>query len=234
MEDGGIVALGGLFGILLGIPLIWVSWSISQGLLAKMGDHQLIGGSEPAIRSIGRQEFIFVGALGLAAAAVTAYWGWTTSGFIALSFCSVLLVLARIDARTGLLPDVLTLPLLWVGLLGHAAGLEGLERLGMLRPEQAIWGAAAGYIVLWLPCILLRGWLGREMMGHGDFKLSAALGAWLGCTALPYIWLIASGASLLLAMMGYWFGKRTLKASMPFGPALALGGILMLFLNGLS
>jgi len=231
VEDGGSVALGGLLGLLSGVPLIWVAWRVPQRLLSEWGDCKLVGWSDPAIQSFGWQDLLFVGTLGLAGAAVTASWGWTASGLIALCFCAVLLLLARIDARSGLLPDTLTLPLLWMGLLGHAVGLADLELFGELTLEQAVWGAAAGYIVLWLPCLLLRCWLGREMMGHGDFKLSAALGAWLGCAALPYVWLIASCTSLLLALIAYWFGKRALKESMPFGPALALGGMLMLFFN---
>ncbi len=68
-------------------------------------------------------------------------------------------------------------------------------------------------------------------MGHGDFKLSAAIGAWLGCLALPFVWLIASGSSILIALIANRFAGRRLRDPMPFGPGLALGGILMLFFD---
>jgi leader peptidase (prepilin peptidase)/N-methyltransferase len=99
--------------------------------------------------------------------------------------------------------------------------------------ELAVWGAAAGYIVLWLPAGLLGAWQGKSLMGHGDFKLSAAIGAWLGCWALPFVWLLACTSSMLMVALAASFGGRRLREPMPFGPGLALGGILMLFFDTL-
>lgn len=229
MENWLTILMGGVLGVLSAIPLLWLSWRIPQQLLSDWVALRHSDWPEPATRSVHWQDMTFVLALFLSAACVTAHWGLVTEGFIAFCYCAVLLLLARIDARTRLLPDVLTLPLLWFGLLWHASGLGEPGALGDLSLEQAVWGAAAGYIVLWMPCVLLRWWLGRDMMGHGDFKLSAAIGAWLGCAALPYLWLIASVSSLLVVVLGARIGRRGLRDSMPFGPGLALGGILIMF-----
>ncbi len=150
--------------------------------------------------------------------------GLNDSGLIALawSVCGAfLLALAWIDAQTQLLPDELTLPLLWLGLLIHAAGLGG-----GLPLEAAVWGAAMGYGVLWIVYWIFRLITHREGLGYGDFKLLAALGAWLGWPALPTVVLIA-------ALLGLAYGtlmrmRRTLKhdGSFPFGPALVLSAFV--------
>lgn len=228
MENWLTIVVGGLVGILSAVPLIWLSWRIPQQLLANWRVLRSNDCVDPAIRALHWQDVVFVLGLYLSAAGVTAHWGWVSEGFVAFCYCAVLLLLARIDARTRLLPDMLTLPLLWFGLLWHASGLGDPGALGDLSLEQAVWGAAAGYIILWLPCVLLRSGLGREMMGHGDFKLSAAIGAWVGCAELPYVLLIASGSSLLLVMLTIKLRRRGLRDSLPFGPGLALGGILIL------
>jgi len=230
IENWWVILVGGLVGILSAVPLLWLSWRIPQQLQVNWLVLRPSDWADPAIRALHWQDVVFVLALSLSAASVTAQWGWGSVGLIAFCYCALLLLLARIDARSGLLPDMLTLPLLWFGLLWHASGLGEPGALGDLSLEQSVWGAAAGYIVLWLPCVLLRYGLGREMMGHGDFKLSAAIGAWLGCAALPYVWLMASAASLLLVVLSSRFRRHGLRDSMPFGPGLALGGILMLFL----
>ncbi len=229
MENWLTILMGGVLGILSAIPLLWLSWRIPQQLLSDWVALRHNDWPDPAIRSVHWQDILFVLALFLSATYVTAHWGLVTEGGIAFCYCAVLLLLARIDARSRLLPDVLTMPLLWFGLLWHASGLGESGALGNLSLEQAVWGAAAGYIVLWVPCVLLRRWLGREMMGHGDFKLSAAIGARLGCAALPYLWLIASASSLLVAVLGARIRRRGLRDSMPFGPGLAFGGILIMF-----
>lgn len=229
MENWWMILAGGLVGVLSAVPLLWLSWRIPQQLLANWMALRPGDWADPAIRGLRWQDVVFVLALCWSAAGVAAHWGWVSDGLVAFSYCALLLLLARIDARSGLLPDMLTLPLLWFGLLWHASGMGELGTLGDLSLEQAVWGAAAGYIILWLPCVLLRRWLGREMMGHGDFKLSAAIGAWLGCAALPYVWFIASGTSLLMVALSVKFGRHRLRDSMPFGPGLALGGILILF-----
>jgi prepilin signal peptidase PulO-like enzyme (type II secretory pathway) len=222
-----IALVGVTIGLLLSVPLLWLSWKIPQQLLMEGSELHLLTSSEPAMCGLQWQDVLFVSLLCVCASSAALLWGLEVETFVAFAFCAVLLLLARIDARTHLLPDVLTQPLLWLGLLWHAAGL------GERSLELAVWGAAAGYIVLWLPAGLLGAWLGKTLMGHGDFKLSAAIGAWLGCWALPFVWLLACTSSMLIVALSACFGGRRLREPMPFGPGLALGGILMLFFDTL-
>lgn len=134
--------------------------------------------------------------------------------WILLSF---LLVLAVIDSHTQLLPDALTLPLLWIGLLfnlqGHFAPLE-----------QATMGAVAGYACLWALFWLFKLLTGKEALGYGDFKLLAALGAWLGWQALPHVILLAAASGLLFTLVQRMLAKEDLNQPLAFGPWLALAG----------
>ena len=128
----------------------------------------------------------------------------------------MLLILAIVDANTGLLPDALTLPLLWLGLALAWVG-------GPVCLRDAVAGAAVGYAFLWLLFQLYRYVRKCDGMGYGDFKLFAALGAWVGPTMLPYVMLAACVAAILCA---WWPRKRLrLKQSHPFGPFLAAGGV---------
>ncbi|MBB1485467.1 prepilin peptidase [Oceanospirillum sediminis] len=142
---------------------------------------------------------------------------------MALSAVSLtLLTLACIDFRTWLLPDKLTLPLLWSGLLYHSLD----NPIGL---SSYVWGAAAGYLSLWSVYQGFRLLTGKEGMGYGDFKLMAALGAWCGIIALPSILLISSVAGLLFAIGIRIFNPRTKNPSaIPFGPPLAVAGWLTL------
>jgi leader peptidase (prepilin peptidase)/N-methyltransferase len=143
---------------------------------------------------------------------------------VALLWCgmvAVLIALAGIDWDTTLLPDNLTLPLLWAGLVS--------SQLGWTIPlPQALWGAVAGYLSLWSVYWLFKLTTGKEGMGFGDFKLLAALGAWLGWQmVLP----IVLGASVLGAVVG--IGMKAMSSLregryVPFGPFLAGGGIVVL------
>jgi len=142
--------------------------------------------------------------------------GWEAA--LAIIFGWTLLAAAVIDLRTTLLPDDLTLPLLWLGLVAAAA------RLGPVSPVSAIAGAAAGYLVLWGLYQLFRLATGKEGMGYGDFKLLAALGAWTGWQGLPVVILLSSfvGAVVGLALIG--LRGQDKGAAIPFGPFLAAGG----------
>jgi len=131
-------------------------------------------------------------------------------------FASTLLTLAVIDARTHWLPDELTQPLTWGGLLAAALGWSGLPLL------HALYGAVAGYLSLWALNAVFMLWRRRVGMGHGDFKLLAALGAWLGPEALPGLALLASVSALLVAGLGWAWGRRPERIA--FGPFLALAG----------
>ncbi len=145
--------------------------------------------------------------------------GWQAAGACVLSVG--LLALALIDLDTQLLPDTLTQPLLWLGLMVNAGGLF------VLLPS-ALAGAVAGYLCLWSVYWIFRGLTGKEGMGQGDFKLLALLGAWLGWKALP---LILFGASLVGAIVGIALMVLTGRGRhepLPFGPFLAAAGWLAL------
>lgn len=135
----------------------------------------------------------------------------------ALWFSSVLIALAVIDFECGLLPDALTLSLLWSGLLFNLSG-------GPVSLAQAVLGAVCGYMALWLLYWCFRLLTGREGLGYGDFKLFAALGAWLGWTWLPQVLLLSSLTGLLAGGILMLSGRMAKGDPLPFGPFLALSG----------
>ncbi|MFY8084735.1 MAG: prepilin peptidase [Rubrivivax sp.] len=144
---------------------------------------------------------------------------------VALMWCGVaaaLVALSAIDWDTTLLPDDLTQPLLWAGLVAAAAGWSGL---GL---ETALIGTVAGYLSLWSVYWLFKLATGKEGMGHGDFKLLAALGAWLGWQAVLPIVLIASVAGALVGLGLKAGGQLRDGRYVPFGPFLAAGGLVLM------
>lgn len=141
--------------------------------------------------------------------------------FAIILFNIALVTLGWIDVRTGLLPDRLTLALLWLGLL---INLEGA-----LTPlPDAVLGAVAGYLWLWITFQIYFRITGKAGIGHGDFKLLAALGAWLGWMALPWVLLLASVSALFVAGVMKACGKLEPRQKISFGPYLAAGGIAMM------
>ena len=146
-------------------------------------------------------------------------WGASVTTLVWCGFSAALLALALIDWDTTLLPDDITLPLLWAGLIVAALGWNSSVTL-----LDAMWGAVAGYLSLWLVYWAFKLVTGKEGMGYGDFKLFAALGAWFGWTALVPIILMASviGAVIGIAMK-YTSGLRE-GGYIPFGPFLAGAG----------
>lgn len=140
---------------------------------------------------------------------------------------SFLIALAAIDAQTLLLPDAMTLPLLWLGLLCNL-------NAGFVSLESAVMGAMAGYLSLWLLYWAFKRLTGKEALGQGDFKLLAALGAWLGWQALPNVVLVAALSGLLVTGYCRWRSGGDFDQPLAFGPWLALGGGIMLFVAGLS
>lgn len=139
-----------------------------------------------------------------------------------LLFSWLLLALILIDAQHQLLPDALTLPLLWIGL-----ALNLLEWLPELTLAAAVTGAIAGYLTLMLLAQGYRLLSGKDALGMGDAKLLAALGAWLGWQPLPLLLLMASGSGILWVLLARLLFRRSLSSPLPFGPFLAAAGVLL-------
>lgn len=161
----------------------------------------------------------------LLAVAVVARFGIIPFTGFALIFSWTLLAAAVIDWHTQFLPDALSLPLLWLGLLaslGHSAGYA------LVDPATAITGAAAGYLILWFVFQAFLLVTGKEGMGYGDFKLLAVIGAWLGWQALPMVLLMSSLAGALVGGTLMATGLLARGKPMPFGPWLAIAGWLAL------
>ncbi len=140
----------------------------------------------------------------------------------AMLLTAVLVVLTAIDLEHQLLPDSLTLPLLWIGLLLNIDNT-------FVSLESAVLGAVFGYLCLWAVFWLFKIVTGKEGMGHGDFKLLAALGAWFGLAALPTIVLLSSVVGAVLGIALIATGKQDRETPMPFGPFLAGAGLIHLF-----
>ena len=153
--------------------------------------------------------------------AVISQFGWTPAAALLLVFTWALLALAVIDWNTQLLPDVITLPLLWLGLLANTQAL-------LVPLADAVIGAAAGYLLLWCIYWLFRLVTGKEGMGYGDFKLLAALGAWLGWQMLPLIIILASFAGAIIGLAGMILQRRDRRLTIAFGPYLAIAGWIAL------
>ena len=147
-------------------------------------------------------------------------WGVSWSAAAWCLFAAMLVALTLIDWDTTLLPDDLTLPLLWAGLIAASLGWTGVA------VADAVWGAVAGYLSLWAVYWAFKLATGKEGMGYGDFKLFAALGAWFGWLALAPLILLAStiGAAVGIAMK--LRGALREGGVVPFGPFLALAGIV--------
>ncbi len=159
----------------------------------------------------------------LAVAAIVAF-GATAKGAAACLLLWTLLALTMIDADTQLLPDNLTLPLVWAGLV--------VNLWGVFAPlSSAVIGAVAGYLTLWSIYWLFKLIRGKEGMGYGDFKLLAALGAWLGWTMLPLIVLLSSVVGAVIGLALIAFRGRDHDVPIPFGPYLAIAGAIALFVG---
>jgi leader peptidase (prepilin peptidase)/N-methyltransferase len=151
---------------------------------------------------------------------VVAYeFGPTWHTVAALSFTWALLALALVDFDTQLLPDSITLPLMWAGLLLSLVDIGGAPVFTDLR--SSVLGAAAGYLSLWAVYQVFKLATGKEGMGHGDFKLLAAVGAWLGWQLLPVVILVSAAVGSIVGIALIVFGGRSRHAAIPFGPYLA-------------
>lgn len=162
-------------------------------------------------------------AIELLTAALSGLLAWTfgsgAAGMATLLFAWLLIAMTFIDFDTQLLPDDLTYPLLWAGLIININGT-------FVPLQDAVIGAAAGYLVLWAVYWLFKLVTGKEGMGYGDFKLLAALGAWLGWTMLPTIILLSSIVGAIVGISLIVFAKRERSNPIPFGPYLAAAGMI--------
>jgi leader peptidase (prepilin peptidase)/N-methyltransferase len=153
--------------------------------------------------------------------AVAVHFGWGWAGALAIVFTWTLIALTFIDADTTILPDSLTLPLLWLGLLANVHGV-------FVPLDQAVLGAAAGYLVLWSIYWVFKLATGKEGMGYGDFKLLAALGAWMGWKMLLPIVLLSSVVGALVGIALIVLRHLGRENPIPFGPYLAAAGFIAL------
>ncbi|RJG09408.1 prepilin peptidase [Massilia cavernae] len=158
---------------------------------------------------------------GLVSAAMVWHFGSGAMGLATLVFAWMLIAMTFIDFDTQLLPDDLTYPLLWLGLL---VNLDAM----FVPLREAVIGAAAGYLVLWAIYWLFKLVTGKEGMGYGDFKLLAALGAWLGWGMLPTIILLSSVVGAVVGISLIVFTKHGREKPIPFGPYLAAAGLIAL------
>ena len=157
---------------------------------------------------------------------LTGYIGWrfglTMTMAAAVIFAWALIALTAIDIDTQLLPDDITLPLLWLGLLVNLNG-------GFIPLSSAVIGAVAGYLSLWAVYWLFKLTTGREGMGYGDFKLLSAIGAWLGWKLLPVVILLSSLVGAIVGIALIVFARHGRNTPIPFGPYLAAAGLIALF-----
>jgi leader peptidase (prepilin peptidase)/N-methyltransferase len=143
--------------------------------------------------------------------------GFSAIGLLSLLLLWTLIALTVIDIDTYLLPDNLTLPLLWLGLIINSFGVY-------TDLPNALWGAVFGYLSLWSVFWLFKLVTGKEGMGYGDFKLLAALGAWMGWQLLPVIILLSSFVGAVIGIAGIIILGRDKNIPIPFGPYLAIAG----------
>jgi leader peptidase (prepilin peptidase) / N-methyltransferase len=159
---------------------------------------------------------------GLLIGAVAYQFGYTSTTLFAWLFVFALVTLTFIDFDTQLLPDDITLPLLWIGLLFNLNG-------GFTDLQSAVVGAMAGYLILWSIYWLFKIVTGKEGMGYGDFKLLAAIGAWFGWQLLPAVILLSSVVGAVIGIGLIVLKGKGKNSAIPFGPFLALGGLAALF-----
>jgi leader peptidase (prepilin peptidase)/N-methyltransferase len=149
------------------------------------------------------------------------HFGFSWQTVAALGLTWALIALSVIDLKTTLLPDSITLPVLWVGLVISLGAV-------FTDPRSSIIGAVAGYLALWSVYQAFKLITGKEGMGYGDFKLLALLGAWMGWKMLPLIVLLSSFVGALIGIAMVIFMGRDRSVPIPFGPYLAIAGWIAL------
>lgn len=159
---------------------------------------------------------------GLLTAFIAYQYGLTLTALLVAIFTWSLLVLTMIDVDHQLLPDNITIPLVWLGLLANAFGL-------FTDLNTALFGAVFGYLSLWSVYWLFKLITGKEGMGFGDFKLLAALGAWMGWEMLPAIIILSSMVGAIIGIGGILIYGKDKNKPIPFGPYLAIAGWIAFF-----
>jgi leader peptidase (prepilin peptidase)/N-methyltransferase len=147
------------------------------------------------------------------------HYGVSWECLAALAFTWALIVLAFIDYDHKILPDNITIPLIWVGLMINTFQL-------FTTPENALFGAAAGYLIFWTIAYLYKCWRKIEGLGQGDFKLLAACGAWLGLQFLPLVILLSSLLGSVFGLINIIVFRRPVRAHIPFGPFIAIAAFV--------
>ena len=183
------------------------SWLALRGRCAKCGAR--ISARYPLVEVLG----------GVVAGLLAWRFGYSWQLGFALVFGWAMIALAFIDFDTQLLPDDITLPILWLGLIANAYGTYTDLR-------SAVFGAIAGYMILWLVYWAFRLVAKKEGMGFGDFKLLAAIGAWTGWQVIPVVILASAGLGAIIGTLFLWLSRRRADTRIPFGPYLALAGIV--------
>lgn len=196
------------------VPLL--SWLLLRGKCAGCG--QSISVRYPLVELL----------TGILSALVAWRFGVTWETVAALALTWSLVTLAGIDFDTKLLPDSITLPLLWLGLFLSLFYPQADAQRLFIDPRTAIIGAAAGYLSLWSVYQLFKLTTGKEGMGYGDFKLLGALGAWLGWQALPLIIILSAVVGAVVGVALILLARHGREVPMPFGPFLAAAGWIAL------
>ncbi|KDD70931.1 N-methyltransferase [Pseudomonas mandelii PD30] len=164
-------------------------------------------------------------ACGLLSAFIVWHFGFGWQACMALLLSWGLLTMSLIDAEHQLLPDVLVLPLIWLGLIVNSFGL-------FVSLHEALWGAVAGYMALWSVFWLFKLITGKDGMGHGDFKLLAMFGAWGGWQILPLTLLLSSLVGAVVGVILLRLRNAKTSTPIPFGPFLAIAGWIALLWGG--
>ena len=189
----------------------------------------LLGGKCASCRtSISVRYPIVEFATAVLSAVVALHFGWHWQTLAALLFTWALISLTVIDLDHTLLPDVITIPLLWLGLLLSLSWHAGLTAPAPTDPSSAILGAVCGYLILWTVYWAFKLITGKDGMGYGDFKLLGALGAWMGWQMLPLILLLSAFAGAVIGIALILLRGRDRNVPIPFGPYLAAAGWIAL------
>ena len=189
----------------------------------------LLGGKCASCRtSISVRYPIVEFATAVLSAVVALHYGWHWQMLAALLFTWALISLTVIDLDHTLLPDVITIPLLWLGLLLSLFWHAGLAAPAPTDPSSAILGAVCGYLILWTVYWAFKLITGKDGMGYGDFKLLGALGGWMGWQMLPLILLLSAFAGAVIGIALILLRGRDRNVPIPFGPYLAAAGWIAL------